>query len=268
MNPHPGIGPSPVQAIVLVARFTGPRLGATYQATSSPGHLLQAMIHGSVDQACNGREYRLTPGSGIWYHEDEWVTGKVLAAPWRFYSVSFIAPGLPPPPFEARHFPGRRDLLPRFERLLRLWESTGSSPMERECRAHAVLLEILAELTRAAAQPARVDESSRLWWNIETQLRGSLKERVTLAALQQRFRRSPATIARSCRQAVGVPPLKRLKQIRLSLARGLVRNSMLRMTEIAERVGYPRLHEFSRDYSRHFGVPPSRERKRMAGRGV
>jgi transcriptional regulator GlxA family with amidase domain len=54
--------------------------------------------------------------------------------------------------------------------------------------------------------------------------------------------------------------MKRLKQIRLSLARGLVLYSDLNMTEIALRVGYGRVHEFSRDYRKAYGRPPTAER--------
>jgi transcriptional regulator GlxA family with amidase domain len=54
--------------------------------------------------------------------------------------------------------------------------------------------------------------------------------------------------------------MKRLKQIRLSLARGLVQHSDLNMTEISQRVGYARVHEFSRDYRKAHGRPPTAER--------
>ena len=65
--------------------------------------------------------------------------------------------------------------------------------------------------------------------------------------------------------AVGLPPMKRLKQIRLSLARGLVHYSDLNMTEIALRVGYGRVHEFSRDYRLAHGRPPTADRAAAPG---
>jgi transcriptional regulator GlxA family with amidase domain len=54
--------------------------------------------------------------------------------------------------------------------------------------------------------------------------------------------------------------MKRVKQIRLSMAWGLVMFSDLKMTDIAQRVGYGRLHEFSRDYRRQFGRSPLHDR--------
>ena len=59
--------------------------------------------------------------------------------------------------------------------------------------------------------------------------------------------------------------MKRVKQIRMSLAWGLVMFSDLRMTDIAERVGYARVHEFSRDYRRAYGRSPTHDR--LAERG-
>ena len=54
--------------------------------------------------------------------------------------------------------------------------------------------------------------------------------------------------------------MHRVKQIRLSMGRGLVLHSELRFSEIAAGIGYPRVQEFSRDYHRQFGVTPSANR--------
>jgi transcriptional regulator GlxA family with amidase domain len=105
-------------------------------------------------------------------------------------------------------------------------------------------------------------EGSKLWWEAEEWLRANIQRPISLDDLCAQTGRSPNTIARACRAAVGLAPMKRLKQIRLSLARGLVRHSTLNITEIALRVGYARVHEFSRDYRKAFGVPPTAERDR------
>jgi AraC-like DNA-binding protein len=62
---------------------------------------------------------------------------------------------------------------------------------------------------------------------------------------------------------VGVSPLKRVKQLRMSMARRLVWMSKLTFTEIADRIGYPRVHEFSRDYHKYFGVTPTDDREKF-----
>ncbi len=260
--PQP-VGGSPIQSVLLVRRFGPHPRGFTFTATSLPGHLIHLVLSGRVRQQCNGREYETRPGCVFWYHEDEWVTGEVLQGPWEFYSVNFIAPCLPPPGFESRLFPNAsREVRQRFARLHNVWHDHALPAAVREFRVHAALLEILALLPRPTEQNVSVDPRARLWWDIETRARQQLHEPIDLPTMQQWTGRSPATIARACRHAVGVSPAQRLKHVRLSLARGLVRNSTLAMKEIAARVGYARVHEFSRAYRQHYRVAPTADRPR------
>ncbi len=263
MNPpHPPpatVGASPIQSVLLVSRFQNK--GGSFRATSRPGHLIHAVISGCVRQRCNGREYVLGPRSGIWYHEDELVTGTVLEAPWVFYSVNFIAPCLPPPTFESRFYPSVHPTIHRcFKQLLRDWNDASLPATVREFRVHANLLEILSSLHAPPRRPIRMDSRAQLWWEIETRARQRLDAPVTLQTMEEWTHRSAATIARSCEHAVGVPPMKRVKQIRMSLARGLVRASSTSIKEIAQRLGYERVHEFSRDYRKHHGLAAREDR--------
>jgi transcriptional regulator GlxA family with amidase domain len=100
-----------------------------------------------------------------------------------------------------------------------------------------------------------------MWWDLESQLRRDLRQPIDLALLQRLSRRSMRTIVRACHEALGVPPMHRVKQIRMSMGRGLVWHSDWRFSEIAARIGYPRVQEFSRDYHLHFGLTPSADRK-------
>lgn len=258
----PSISASPIQAILLVAKFERRSARHQFQATSLPGHLLQLMTAGEVHQGCNGREYELRPGNLIWYHEDELVQGATRRVPWVFYSVNFIAPTLSPPPFDARLFPDCGSLRPLFAELSRAWLDVKQTPSTRGFQAHAALLRILASLDRPARRPYQVDPRAQLWWELEAECRKDPRRPISLAIMAERAHSSPATIARSCLYAVGLPPLKRLKQVRLSLARGLVLRSQFSMKEIAEQIGFPRIHEFSRDYRKHFGLPPTADRLR------
>src|ERR1044071_5466656 len=86
-SPAP-VGGSPIQNVLFAARLGPHKTGFSFTATSLPGHLIQFVLSGHVRQQCNGREYELRPGTAIWYHEDELVTGTVLKGPWLFYSVN------------------------------------------------------------------------------------------------------------------------------------------------------------------------------------
>lgn len=259
----PAVGGSPIQSVLLAKRM-GPRpKGFRFNARSLPGHLIQLMRTGVVDQACNGRQYHIRPGMVVWYHEDETVTGSVRKGPWTFYSVNFIAPTLPPPSFDQRVFtPRRNEIETWFAGLVDAWDSAALPTRVREFRVHAALLRILSLLHVPRVEEVRMDPHARLWWEIETRFRQDISQPVTMRKFEEWSHRSPATIARSCEHAVGVPPMKRIKQVRMSLARGLVRNSDLPLKDIAEQVGYGRIHEFSRYYRKHQGVAPSADRIR------
>lgn len=252
------VGPSPVESIRLVERYERREPGFAFTATSLPGHLIHLVVAGEVEQTCNGRRQRLAPGSVVWYHEDEWVEGRVLRAPWIYYSVNFSAPILLPPDFDQRLLPGRAGLRPEFERLRRAWQAAAS--WERDCRCQSHLLALIAGVGAHPADRPAATAVGKLWWDIEAWARLHIDRPRSLGELCAAFHRSPNTVARACRAAVGQPPMKRLKQIRLSLARGLVRHSELNMTEISARVGYARVHEFSRDFRKAHGVSPTADR--------
>lgn len=251
---------SPVRDVLLAMRFERRRAGFEFKATSLPGHLLHFIASGRVRQECNGRMYELVPNSVIWYHEDELVRGSVARPPWVCHSINFIAPQLPPPPFEARLFYNRAPLRRYFEEVTALWNDRRKPPLARKLQIHAALLRILAGLALPEQQPLHMDPHARLWWELEAELRKDLQKPANLRRMCELSHSSPATISRACQCAVGMPPARRLKQVKLNLARGLVLQSQLSMKEIAERIGYPRVHEFSRDYHKHFGKPPTADR--------
>lgn len=256
----PSIGPCRVQLVLLVDLLERLQPDYRFVASSLPGHLIQVMIEGKTDHEANGRRYVLRPRSLIWYHEDELVRGHALESPWRFYTLNFIAPSLAPPPFEQRVRSVDAAMMRRFARLLSVWRDVQQPPAVREMRVQAQLLDILSNLHTPGGQAFVTDPSADLWWNMETQLRRDLARPIDLSMMSDLSGKSIATIARSCQSAVNLPPMKRIKQIRMSLARGLVRQSNLSVTEIAGRVGYGRVHEFSRDYRKHHGSTPTEDR--------
>ena len=261
-NPRP-VGPSPIEAVLLIDRLERPP-GHRVATSSLPGHLIQLTLRGRTRHEANGRRYVLRAGDLIWYHEDETVRVAVEEA-YAFYTLNFIAPRLAPPPFErrVRHVgaPVRR----AFTELLRVWRDSDAPPASRDLSVHSRLTELLHQITRAdgenTAAPITDDPLAQLWWRLETLLRRDLSQPITLDGMADLIGRSPATIARSCRVAVGSSPMKRIKHVRMSMARGWVQRSDQTISQIAEQVGFPRVHEFSRDYRKHFGKPPTQDRR-------
>jgi AraC-like DNA-binding protein len=247
-----------VQAIVLVDRVTRPAPGP-FESLSTPGHLLHLVVEGEVEQTVSGRLQRLRPGVAVWYHECEAVSGRILRAPWSFYTVNFVAARLPPPPYEKRMWPAGRRAFNCFERLLTAWRVKGPS-LTRHLRSFSLLQELIVEVLPSEIQQHRSDRPSQLWWELEGKAREDLSQPIDMEWLQQVCGRSVRSIGRACELATGMPPMRRIKELRLSFARGLVRYSQKSVTEIALDVGYSRVQDLSRDYRRRFGLTPRKDR--------
>jgi AraC-like DNA-binding protein len=68
---------------------------------------------------------------------------------------------------------------------------------------------------------------------------------------------SPSTLHHTFREVTNSSPLQYLKRIRLHRARLLMLHDGLGVGEAAHQVGYGSDSQFSREYRRYFGVPPS-----------
>jgi AraC-like DNA-binding protein len=257
---YPPIEGALIESVVLVDELTRTSV-SRYVGTTLPGHLLHVVTEGQVLQEISGRHYRLEPGVAVWYHEDETVYGQILEVPWTFYTASFHARRLPPPPYEHRVWPTTARAIDLFQSLLDAWRDGSASPMTRHLRVLARLTELLLELLPSELRVDRTDARTDLWWDIEASLRQDLSRPIDIRFLQKLSGRSQRSIIRACHLAVGTSPMKRVKKLRLSYARGLVLYSQLSLTEIAFRVGYGRVQELSRDYRRQFGVTPTEDRQ-------
>ena len=81
--------------------------------------------------------------------------------------------------------------------------------------------------------------------------------------LAARTHMSPSTFRQHFRAITGKSPLQFQKQLRLQEARQLMINRSLDAGNAGGLVGYESASQFSREYSRLFGVPPRRDVKRM-----
>src|SRR4051812_10698439 len=118
---HPAAHPALIERVIVVDRLERARAGFEFKVTSLPGHLIQCVVSGRAHHEVSGRHYDLEPGSLIWFYEDELVHGRVVEAPWEFFTVNFVAPALSPPPIAARLQRVGPDVAERFARLLDAW---------------------------------------------------------------------------------------------------------------------------------------------------
>ncbi len=249
-----------IDRIVVVDRITRRRNHTFHDTSSLPGHTLQLTVEGTAHHEFEGRVFQAEPGLLAWFCRDEEVRIRITRAPWSFLTVNFIAPHLPPPPPDQslrRAVPGTQRL---FENLLQAWRDNPAQPLVRHLRSQARLLDLIAGILPSGSTPFRLDPVAQLWWGLEAALRGRLQERIHLEFLRRFSGRSTRTLYEACHRATGMAPLKRIKKIRLSMARGLVLHSPLSISEVAYRVGYDRVQELCRDYHQHIGLTPTQDR--------
>lgn len=81
--------------------------------------------------------------------------------------------------------------------------------------------------------------------------------------LARRVGMSPSTFRQHFRAVTGTSPLQYQKQLRLQEARQLMLNQHVDAAAASGRVGYESASQFSREYSRVFGLPPQQDVRRM-----
>jgi AraC-like DNA-binding protein len=98
-------------------------------------------------------------------------------------------------------------------------------------------------------------------------IRAHFDEPIRVEALAELAGMSPATFHRHFKAATAMSPLQYQKRLRLQEARRLlVLNPD--SARAAYTVGYESASQFSREYGRLFGVPPSRDALRLRGEGL
>lgn len=253
-----------VRRIVLVDEVVRQRKGR-FHSNSLEGHLLHVNLSGEVQQKAEGRPEHFGPNTVVWYHHNEPVEGHIISAPWRFITINFDGPSLPPPPEDRRVIPAGPGVIRNAKALLRHWRDAASDPLRREILAFRTLGDLLLELCESAcisaipSAPYPANARDR-WWEAEKKLRRMLDQPLPLEVIAAVVGMSERTTIRACKSATGQPPASRVRELRIAHATHLLQHSRLPITEIAARVGFERVQEFSRDYKRRTGRTPSQAR--------
>jgi transcriptional regulator GlxA family with amidase domain len=90
-------------------------------------------------------------------------------------------------------------------------------------------------------------------------LKRHFREAFSINDLARRVGMSASGFHQWFRMITGMSPLQYQKQLRLQEARSILRNERTDVGTVSRRVGYESPSQFSREYSRLFGIPPVRE---------
>src|SRR5262245_25139822 len=110
---------------------------------------------------------------------------------------------------------------------------------------------------------APVDNSQRIAHRIVQRIEeGNTEEKSALEAMADEFELSSRQIRRIIRKELGVSPIQLLLTRRLLLAKQLLTETRLPITEIAYASGFASLRRFNDAFATRYGLPPTRLRKK------
>lgn len=156
------------------------------------------------------------------------------------------------------------ELMDAWVRMLRLMDSPNDIPALAPAYEREILYRVLqgphGRMLRDIATPetalARVNDA------IEC-IRREFARPLRVAALAEIAAMSPSAFHRCFKAITALSPLQYQKRIRLLRARTLLVTGACNVTAAALEVGYESVTQFSREYARAFGLPPSRDCARI-----
>jgi AraC-like DNA-binding protein len=174
------------------------------------------------------------------------------------------SPGAAPPGIVVSHAP--EELLDAVVRLLRLLDR----PQDRKALVPLVKREILWRLItgdqgEVVRQLGLTDSSLTHIRHAVQWIRENFASPFRVEEVAQVSGMSVSAFHRNFQAVTAMTPIQFQKHLRLQAARLLLANRPNDITGVGSRVGYDSPSQFSREYRREFGAPPSLDAERMRG---
>ncbi len=156
------------------------------------------------------------------------------------------------------------DMLDAAIRIMRLLDS----PEDAAMLAPLVVRELVYRLLRSEqgerlAQVARPDSHAARVMRAVAWLKANIAEPLKVEALAGECSMSASSLHHHTRALTSMTPLQYQKQLRLQEARRLLLSERMEVSRAGFSVGYESASQFSREYRRLFGVPPSKDVSRL-----
>lgn len=173
-------------------------------------------------------------------------------------------PGAPSPPIGKTVSNASAGLLDAALRLLRLLDNPAGLPVLGPLAEQEILYHLLAgpdgaRMRHITSSQGRVAQVGRaIAW-----IGKNFRERFSIERLAAEVGMSPSSLHEHFRAVTALTPVQFQKQLRLQEARSLMLVHDIDVTTAALRVGYESPTQFTREYRRHFGEPPTRDIARL-----
>lgn len=206
-------------------------------------------------------------------HSEPYLVLKINLQPERIVELaSKVFPHGVPQPKESRALyvtDADAHLIDAATRLIGLM----SSPTDAELLAPLVIDEVLIRLLRSPmgsriAQLGQAESSLHRVATAVAWLRENFDQTVNVDELAQRANMSGTNFHRQFKQVTSMSPLQYQKALRLQEARRLMLTRMLDAGTAGRRVGYASASQFTREYGRFFGSPPTKDIQRLREHGL
>jgi AraC-like DNA-binding protein len=274
---HARAGQTTVMDGVRLCRFDRP----VAPATSMSGTSLAIIAHGGKRLALGDQVHDYGPGQYLVTSADLPVTGEVIssAGPTLGFGMTLepaeladlvVDADLPPRSVRAGLITvsdAPDELLDAVVRLLRLLDR----PEDRKVLAPLIKREVLWRLLTGdnggAVHRIAKAESTHIRRAIRW-IRENYSEPLRVEELARLAGLSVSAFHRNFRAVTSMSPIQFQKQIRLQEARLMLADPEYDVTTTGHRVGYVSASQFSREYRRQFGTPPSVDSMQLRDRAA
>ncbi|WP_141501610.1 AraC family transcriptional regulator [Paenibacillus luteus] len=149
-------------------------------------------------------------------------------------------------------------------RLVQLLDSPQDIPFLAPIHKKEIIYRLLqGQYGAALAQIAMEGSNSYRIKEAIDQIIGHYDQPLKIEELADLASMSISSFHRHFKETTAMSPLQFQKQLRMQEARNLLLMESADATEVAYRVGYESASQFSREYSRMFGLPPKADIKRL-----
>mgnify|MGYP000856114491 CR=1 FL=1 len=218
---------------------------------SLPSHLIHFLIDGEYSLTIQGRLYEPKKNEIIYYDQMEEVVWLKNEKPVSFYTLAFSSTFIEPLPIERRVFASTKIIQKQFEELDKILKDNS---VHKELRFYIKVLELIHEVFKDQPQ-IRSGATLNHWMRAETHLQRNHIYQIKLEKLADIIGASISTLRKDCHKQFGVSPIKRMQKRRMEASKGLLLYTTMPIKEIADQLGYERIHEFSREFSKYFKKP-------------
>lgn len=157
-----------------------------------------------------------------------------------------------------------------WERIERLYqqvhdERTAFRDRDWPCRTRSFLITLLIflrGLNGADLQALTVPPADGRMRELLAYLQTSFDQRLTVAAVARRFATNRTTLQERFAAVTGRTLMDYVTALRIEVAQGLLRDTLLPVTEVGARTGYADAASFSRAFRKQVGAAPSEYRER------